>query len=65
MKYVWIVMLIIIYIIWFIASLIDFIKTARQFNIKYILGALEEYTVGFIVLHLLVLFGISLGLFLG
>ena len=64
MKYIWIVMLIIIDIIWFIASLEDFIKTARQFRIKYIFEALEEYTVFFILLHLLVLFAYSLTLFI-
>lgn len=65
MKYIWIVMLIIIDIIWLIASVVDFIETVRRFRLKYIFEALEEYTVGFIVLHLLVLFVISLGLFLG
>lgn len=64
MKYIWIVMLIIIDIIWFIVSLQDFIETARRFRLKYILEALEEYTVVFILLHLLMLFGYSLGLFI-
>lgn len=64
MKYIWIVMLIIADIIWFIFSLEDFIETARQFRIKYILESLEEYTLGFILLHLLVLFGYSFGLFI-
>lgn len=57
-------MLIIIDIIWFIVSLKDFIETARRIRIKYILESLEEYTVGFILLHLLMLFGYSLGLFI-
>lgn len=64
MKYIWIVMLIIADIIWFIFSLEDFIETARQFRIKYILESLEEYTLGFILLHLFVLFGYSFGLFI-
>ena len=64
MKYIWIVMLIIIDIIWFIVSLKDFVETARRIRIKYILESLEEYTVGFILLHLLMLFGYSLGLFI-
>ena len=64
MKYIWIVMLIIADILWFIASLEDFIETVRRFKIKYILEALEEYTVVFILLHLLMLFGYSLGLFI-
>ena len=64
MKYIWIVMLIIIDIIWFIVSLEDFVETARRIRIKYILESLEEYTVGFILLHLLMLFGYSLGLFI-
>lgn len=64
MKYIWIVMLIIIYVIWFIASFKDFIKTARQFKTKYILDSLEEYTLAFILFHLLGLFCYSLVIFL-
>ena len=64
MKYIWIVMLIIADIIWLIASVEDFVKTARRFKIKCILEALEDYTVGFISLHLLMLFGYSLWLFI-
>ena len=64
MKYIWIVMLIIAGIIWFIASLKDFIKTARRFKIKYILESLEEYTVWFIFVLLFVLFVYSLSVFI-
>lgn len=64
MKYIWIVMLIIIYITWFIASLKDFIKTAKRIKIKYIFDSLEEYTTVFIILHLALLFGYSLAVFL-
>ena len=64
MKYIWIIMLIIADIIWFIASLKDFIKTAKQFKAKYILDSIEEYTFSFILLHLLMLFGYSLALFI-
>ena len=56
MRYIWIIMLIIVEIIWFIFSLKDFIETARRFRLKYILEALEEYTVVFIIIHLLALF---------
>ena len=63
MKYIWIVMLIIIEIIWFIASLKDFIETARRIRIKYILDSLADYTAAFILLHLIVLFVYSLTLF--
>ena len=64
MKYIWIVMLIIVDITWFIASVEDFIETARRFKIKYILEYLEDYTVGFILLHLLLLFAYSLSVFI-
>lgn len=64
MKYIWIVMLIIAYVIWFIASLKDFIKTAKQIKIKYIFDSLEEYTTVFIILHLALLFGYSLAIFI-
>lgn len=64
MKYIWIVMLIIAEIIWFIASLKDFIKTAKRLSIKRVLNSLEMYTVVFIILHLLSLFIYSLSLFI-
>lgn len=64
MKYIWIVMLIIVEIIWFVFSLKDFIETAKQYKIKYILDSLEGYTYSFIIVHLCVLFGYSLGLFI-
>lgn len=64
MKYIWIVMLIIVEIIWFVFSLKDFIETAKQYKIKYILDSLEAYTVGFIFFNLCLLFSYSLGLFI-
>lgn len=64
MKYIWIVMLIIVEIIWFIFSLKDFIETVKLIRIKYILDSLEEYTISFIILHLVMLFGYSLCLFI-
>jgi len=64
MKYIWIVMLIITEIIWSIASLKDFIKTAKRFKIKYVWNALNGYTVGFIIVHLIALFTYSLYLFI-
>lgn len=64
MKYVWIVMLIIVEIIWFILSLKDFIYTAKRYKIEYILDSLEGYTVSFIMVHLGLLFGYSLAVFI-
>jgi len=64
MKYIWIVMLIILDIIWFIISLKDFIKTSRHFKFPFVFEALEEYTVAFILLHLSILFNYSLILFI-
>lgn len=64
MKYIWIIMLIIADIIWFIASLKDFIETAKQIKAKYILDSLEEYTFWFIGVHLFALFSYSLVLFI-
>lgn len=64
MKYIWIVMLIIVELIWFAFSLKDFIETAKQYKIKHILDSLEAYTYSFIIVHLCVLFGYSLGLFI-
>lgn len=64
MKYLWIIILIIIDIIWFIVSLIDFIKTARRTKINHILDELEDYTTSFMILHLIGLFVYSLSLFI-
>ena len=64
MRYIWIIMLIIADIIWFIASLIDFIKTAKRFRFPFMFDALEEYTVWFILVHLLGLFIYSLFVFI-
>ena len=57
-------MLIIADIIWFITSLIDFIKTAKRFRFPFMLEALEEYTFWFIFIHLFGLFTYSLYVFL-
>lgn len=64
MKYIWIIMLIIVEIVWFIFSLKDFINTSKQFKIKYIFETLEVYSSTFIVFHLIILFLYSLYLFL-
>ena len=64
MKYIWIIMLIIIEIIWFIFSLKDFIYTAKRFKPNYIWDMLEGYTYGFIIVHLCLLFGYSLAVFI-
>ena len=64
MKYIWIVMLLIIYIIWFITSLKDFLKTARYFKPKAIIDHLQDYTFWFILVHLLTLFSYSLCVFI-
>lgn len=65
MKYIWIVMLIILEIIWFIFSLKDFIATATFFKTRHnIFDSLEAYTVSFIIVHLCLLFGYSLALFI-
>ena len=56
-------MLLIIYIIWGIASIRDFIHTAKIFRKIYILRELEDYTTGFIFFNLLVLFLYSILMF--
>lgn len=64
MKYIWIIMLVIVEIIWFVFSLKDFIESVKQCKIKYIWNGLNGYTYAFIIVHLCVLFGYSLGLFI-
>lgn len=57
-------MLVIVEIIWFVFSLKDFIYTAKKYKIKYTFDSLEGYTYSFIIVHLCLLFGYSLGLFI-
>ena len=64
MKYIWIIMLIIIDIIWFIFSLKDFIYAAKRYRNKNILLWLKNYTISFIVLNLMASFFYSLYLFI-
>ena len=56
MKYIWIIMLAIVEIVWFIFSLKDFIETAKFFKPRYVLDSLKGYTVSFIIFHLCLLF---------
>ena len=61
MKYVWIVMLIIIYVIWLIAVIKDVYEQITGFwKFPYCLAYLEWYSFIFVVGHLLVLFLYSL-----
>lgn len=70
MRYVWIWILLGIDVIWLISSIVDIVKTARyvkeheQYDsigdfVNYMVGELEENTIGFIALHLFVLFIVS------
>lgn len=71
MKYVWIWILLGIDVIWLISSIVDVTRTVRYVkdNMRYdsigefidcMLEELAEYTVGFVSLHLFVLFMVSL-----
>ena len=62
-KYIWIIMALIIYIIWGIASIRDFIHTAKIYRKEYIKFELEEYTEMFIFFNLLALFIYSMLMF--
>lgn len=65
MKYIWIVMLIVVEIVWFIFSLKDFIATVTFVKTRHnVFDSLEGYTYGFIIVHLCLLFGYSLALFI-
>lgn len=63
MRYIWIVMIIILEIIWIITSAKDFVKTCRNYKINLLLDNLDWYTLAFILVHLIALFGYSLSLF--
>ena len=71
MKYVWILILLVIDVFWLISSIVDIVKTVRFVKkcglydsigdfIDCMVAELEESTVGFIALHLFVLFVVSL-----
>lgn len=62
MKYIWIVMLGVAYLIWGIASLKDFLYCRKTF--KHPLDHCEDYTQYFIGVNIGVLFLISLGMWL-
>ena len=64
MKYIWIVMLIVVEIIWFIFSLKDIIETATFFKAGYVVESLKVYTIIFIIVHLCLLFGYSLAVYI-
>ena len=70
MRYVWIWMLLVIDVIWLISSIVDIVKTVRyvkeheQYDgigdfVNCVIVYLKESTVGFIALHLFVLFVVS------
>lgn len=62
MQYIWIVMLIIFEIIWCIYSVKDIIYCCKHFT--HPIQCFEDYTNLFIVIHIMVIFGISFGLWL-
>ena len=65
MKYVWLIMLIILYVIWLIATIKDVYDRLNGFwKFPYCLKYMEWYSYAFIILHLLFVFGYSLGLYL-
>ena len=70
MKYVWILILLVIDVFWLISSIVDIVKTVRFVKkhreydsigdfMDCMIVELEESTVGFIALHLFVLFIVS------
>ena len=61
MQYVWIVMLAIAWLIWCVASVVDFVRTTKQFKNPF--EAIEEYTMFFILSHIVALFIYSLYLY--
>ena len=62
MRYVWIVMLIIIYVIWLIAVICDVYKEIKYgfYRFPHCLAFLELYSYAFIISHLFTLFLYSL-----
>lgn len=61
MKYVWIVMLIILYVIWIIATIKDVYEQINGiWKFPYCLKFLEWYSYAFVIAHLFTLFIYSL-----
>ena len=63
-KYTWIGMIILVYIIWSIASIKDIIETARIWQDEFDMDILDEGTTVWIVVTLAAIFGASLLYFL-
>ena len=61
-KYVWIIILAIVYIIWSIKSILDMIETYRKCNT--FLDNLEYYTLFWLIEHIICIFIGSLAMFL-
>lgn len=70
MKYIWIWMLVVIDMVWLISSIVDVVRTVKYVKeheqyesvgdfIDCMLEELGEFTIGFVALHILVLFIVS------
>lgn len=64
MKYIWIIMLAILYIIWLVYTIIDIKSCFNTFKPEYALGKLSDASTGFIACNIIGIFLISLCKFL-
>lgn len=64
MKYIWIIMLAVLYIIWLIYTIIDIKSCLNTFKPGYVLSNLTDASQGFIFINITVLFIVSLCKFL-
>lgn len=64
MKYIWIIMLAILYIIWLVYTIIDIKSCFETFKPEYALGKMTDPSAAFIFLNIVGLFLISLCKFL-
>lgn len=64
MKYLWIAMLVLAYIFWSFKAIKDIWETVRFFKLQYVLDNLSGLTILWIVYHVIIIFGISLSMYL-
>ena len=59
MKYIWIIILILVYLMWLWASLTDIIYSVKNNKKGERIGAIDDLTIVFIAMHIVILFVVS------
>lgn len=64
-KYLWIVPLVIAYVLAWVYAIADIISVIRDFRFGYWMDSLEDFTVGWLLLHILSIFVCSFLAYVG